>query len=299
MDVEAARAGPIPHLGFFDSLCITVGTVVGIGIFGNPQSAYLELGSIGLTLVLWVFGGVLTIAGAFCYAELGTAMTGSGGEHNYLMKAFGPYAAYAFDWSQSLLSWPLSNAAVATIASQYIAKLILMDTSLTPDEQPAPATWITRLISVIIIVTLTLVNCVSSRFVAKVQRFLTIIKFGALLLVAGIGIYYIVTNSPGNFQEPFKGSATSVRSLGAGLTAILFSYGGFNNLGYRTLSVSKECARCYGTTTLLRWLTMAQVLEGEKMLCLEKPGSNYCNHYVAPLAHNKESSCRVGKCCAM
>ncbi|KAJ3171140.1 b(0,+)-type amino acid transporter 1 [Geranomyces variabilis] len=230
MDVEAARTGSIPHLGFFDSLCIVVGTVVGIGIFGNPQSAYLELGSIGLTLVLWVFGGILTIAGAFCYAELGTAMPESGGEHNYLMRAFGPYAAYAFDWSQSLLSWPLSNAAVATIASSYIAKLILMDTSLTPDEQPAPATWITRLISVIIIVSLTLVNCVSSRFVAKVQRFLTVLKFAALLLVAGIGIYYLATNSPGNFKEPFKGSSTSVKSLGAGLTAILFSYGGFNNL---------------------------------------------------------------------
>ncbi|KAI8921321.1 amino acid/polyamine transporter I [Powellomyces hirtus] len=227
---DGVRGGPTPHIGLFTSITMVVGTIVGVGIFGNPQSAYIELGSIGLTFSMWIAGGLLTIAGAFCYAELGCAMPANGGEHIYLMNAFGPYVAYSFDWTQSLLSWPLSCSAVATIASQYIAKLILMDTSLTPDEQPAPPEWVLKLISVVLILVLTAVNCVSVTFGAKVQRILTVIKFGALAFVAVIGFVYLAKGETTNFREPFVGSSTSVSSLGAGLTSILFSYGGFNNL---------------------------------------------------------------------
>ncbi|KAI9100352.1 amino acid/polyamine transporter I [Phlyctochytrium arcticum] len=227
--VETA-AKSTPHMGLFTSICMVIGVVIGVGIFGTPQAAYNDLGSLGLTLICWVVCGLITIAGAFCYAELGCAMPEDGGEHNYLLRAFGPYVAYSFDWTQSLLSWPLSCSAVATIVSQYIAKLILLKPHLTPDEQPAPPEWATKLISIILIITFLAVNCISATLGTRVQRYLTIIKFLAVSFVAVIGFVYIGKGETGNFNNAFEGTTTDVGKIGSGLTFLLFCFGGFNNL---------------------------------------------------------------------
>ncbi len=80
-----------------------VGSIVGSGIFVTAAPTFMACGSVGMSLIIWVAAGLISIIGGLCYAELGVSMPKSGGEHNYLLRAFGPYVAYCFDWTQSFL----------------------------------------------------------------------------------------------------------------------------------------------------------------------------------------------------
>ena len=55
-----------------------------------------------LALLLWVAGGLIAIAGALTYAELGTMFPEAGGQYHYLKQAFGPLWGFLFGWTSLL-----------------------------------------------------------------------------------------------------------------------------------------------------------------------------------------------------
>ena len=69
----AATAEPQPTLSVFDAVTIMVGIVVGIGIFKTPAIVAANVGSEAAFIGVWIAGGVSTLIGALCYAELAAA----------------------------------------------------------------------------------------------------------------------------------------------------------------------------------------------------------------------------------
>ena len=74
--------------------------VIGAGIFRTPSLIAGVSGSEFVMLAAWVVGGVLSIVGALCYAELATTYPQAGGDYNYLRRAYGPRPAFLFACSQ-------------------------------------------------------------------------------------------------------------------------------------------------------------------------------------------------------
>ena len=81
-------------LGVWGAASIVVGTVIGSGIFLVPKSMVMNVGSAEMVIFVFIFGGLLSLAGALTYAELSAAMPEAGGEYVYLREAYGPFFAF-------------------------------------------------------------------------------------------------------------------------------------------------------------------------------------------------------------
>ena len=102
------------ELGTWAAASIVVGTVIGSGIFLVPQTMIQRVGTPEMVFVVWVFGGLLSLAGALSYAELAAAMPEAGGEYVYLREAYGPMWGFLYSWTQM---WVAKSGSIATLAT--------------------------------------------------------------------------------------------------------------------------------------------------------------------------------------
>jgi APA family basic amino acid/polyamine antiporter len=100
-------------LGAWDGALITVGSIIGTGIFITTGDIARQLPHAGLILALWVAGGLLTLAGALTYAELGAMFPKAGGQYHFLKEAYGPLWGFLFGWASFLV---IMSGGIATLA---------------------------------------------------------------------------------------------------------------------------------------------------------------------------------------
>ena len=84
------------RIGLVHAIAIVVGGIIGSGIFISPRYVVLHAGSMGETLLIWTFGGVLSLLGGLCYCELGTFIEKSGGDYIYLKLAYGRFIGFLY-----------------------------------------------------------------------------------------------------------------------------------------------------------------------------------------------------------
>ena len=72
------------RLGLFSGTMAVIGGIVGGGIFRTPAAVAERVGTSGLILAVWVAGGVVALAGALCFGELGQRRPRAGGGYVYL-----------------------------------------------------------------------------------------------------------------------------------------------------------------------------------------------------------------------
>lgn len=203
-------------LTLFDSTCLIVGIIVGVGIYQvAPDVARGVGGPVGL-LGLWVIGGVLSLCGAMCYAELASAYPRQGGDYVYLTRAYGPMAGFLFGWAQLAIVRPGDIAVLAFAFATYASNLHdpLAETGLPYARQ---------IYAVTAVVGLTVINILGVREGKWTQNLLTLVKGLGLLLIAVIAFF---GRSP-KPSEPIEGLPASLA-----LILVLFCYGGWNEMAY-------------------------------------------------------------------
>src|SRR4051794_17612970 len=101
METSASEPRPIhTRLGLWDTASIIVGIIIGVGIFKAPAEVFQYAGGPWAALAIWGFAGLLSLVGAFCFAELASTYPRSGGEYVYLTKSYGPLTGFLFAWAQ-------------------------------------------------------------------------------------------------------------------------------------------------------------------------------------------------------
>jgi APA family basic amino acid/polyamine antiporter len=160
-------------LGFTDLVMITLGAVIGSGIFLVPGVVLRETqGRVGLALSVWFIAGVLSLLGAFTYAELGAMNPDAGGLYTYIRDAFGPLPAFLYGWASFFVISSGSVAALAVAFSSYLGQI----TPLSPVGAKA--------VSLLVIVIIAVVNVAGTRRSATMQNLTTGAKVLGLLLLS-------------------------------------------------------------------------------------------------------------------
>jgi APA family basic amino acid/polyamine antiporter len=206
----------VPRLGVFSGTMMVVGGIIGSGIFLNPSIVAQRVGTVGLTLLVWVLGGVVALIGALVFAELGARRPMAGGGYVYLREAYGRLPAFLYAWTLLLVIATGAIAAVAVTCASYTASLLGW-----PDEAQMP-------LAVAAILVLSLVNYLGVRPGAATQNVLTLLKLGALafLIVAGLS----GSTAPWNAAPESAGNV--VLAVGAALVPVLFAFGGWQQTNF-------------------------------------------------------------------
>ena len=199
---------------------MVVGGIIGSGIFFTPAEVARALPTGGWILAVWAIGGVVALAGALAYAELGAMMPDAGGGYVYIREAFGPLWAFLCGWMTLLLIATGALAAVAMGFAGYIERYM----DLTPLGGRLGMAALT-------IVILGVTNYMGLKPGAAVQNVLTVAKIVALgaLIVAGfalwtsVGAPLPVASAPAPRDSLFTGFA-------AAFVAVLFTIGGWQQL---------------------------------------------------------------------
>jgi len=158
-------------LGRWDSVAISIGIVLGVGIFRVPSEVANHLSSGVWILFAWVMGGIFSMLGALCYAELVSLHPHSGGDYVYLKEAYGKVVGFLFAWSELLITRTGSVAAIALMFGEYCCSLFGMDRGLI---RPA---------ALAVIAILTATNLLGLKQSSRLQNVLTVIKVVALVLI--------------------------------------------------------------------------------------------------------------------
>jgi amino acid transporter len=177
MNPPASDVKVIHHrLGLWDTASIIVGIIIGVGIFKTPSSVFSLLSGPWAALAIWGFAGLLSLIGAFCFAELASTYPRSGGEYVYLTRAYGGWMGFLFAWAQlAVIRTGGSIAAVAYLFAYYAGTFWPMSPLGT------------AILAGLTIAVLTLVNILGLRLGKRTQNLLTVTKLAGLgvIVVAG------------------------------------------------------------------------------------------------------------------
>lgn len=107
------------QLTLLDATCIMLGIVVGSGIFKTPAEVASNCPDAVTLMGVWLLGGIVSLLGALCFAELATRYPEHGGTYAFLNHAYGSWAGLLFAWTDFWIVRPANAGAVAIVLGSY------------------------------------------------------------------------------------------------------------------------------------------------------------------------------------
>jgi APA family basic amino acid/polyamine antiporter len=203
----------------FDATMLVMGGIIGAGIFVNPAEVARHVSTPFLIVGVWVAGGLVALAASFVYAELAARRPEVGGQYAYLRDAYGPMPAFLYGWALLLVIQSGGMAAVAITFARYFLEL-------------APLPIAPGAVAVITLALLTLVNCLGVKAGSNVQSFLMVLKIAAIMALVFLGWWFAPAAPAVANPAREAASMTGIAAIGAALTPVMFSYGGWQTSGF-------------------------------------------------------------------
>src|SRR5712664_1958620 len=112
------------QIGLYAATAITVGNIIGSGIFRSPHSVARELTGFPLVLLAWIVGGVLSICGSLVLAELAITSPKTGGLYVFIREGFGDACGFVFGWANLWVIKPTVIASITSVFALYFCQVL-------------------------------------------------------------------------------------------------------------------------------------------------------------------------------
>ena len=227
------------EVGLFGGVSVLAGIMIGSGIFYIGGIVLERSGmSLGLALLVWCIGGLVTLMSGICFAELGAMMPKAGGSYVYLREAYGERVAFMSGFSNFILGSSGSNAALAVAFSAAISSLMPLG-DLT-----------SKLLATFMIAALTAVNIFGIKLGSRVQNIFMVLKLLPIFVILICGLFMgqqspdlnpMPASNPGFAEEIKKPKknlplAIIISIVGVTILYVLFNYAVYRVLPYDTIA---------------------------------------------------------------
>lgn len=218
MSVELHR-----KIGLYAVTAITVGNIIGSGIFRSPHGVAQELPGVGLVIAAWVLGGILSICGSLVLTELAVTHPKTGGLYVFIRESFGDAWAFTFGWANLWVIKPTVIASIVSVFALYFCQVLGLGHG---------AEFVVGCGAILL---LTFVNWLGVREGAGTNSFFTTAKLlgiGALCIMA---FALPATHAPGVVEQASTAGSAGhplAQAFALAMIGILFAYDGWTDSTY-------------------------------------------------------------------
>ena len=236
-ELTTATTELLRALSLRDAIALVL-SVIGTGIFLKTAQMAQLVDTPSRVLLAWLAAGLLSLAGALTYAELGAMLPEAGGDYVFLREAYGNLVAFLFGWTNLVLIATGSVAAVSTAFASFLASFVPLD-----------AVWITRdvnllgqvihwrlgiqqLVAVAVILLFSAINAKGVAAGARVQWIATVAKLGGIAIIVFGAFVLSKSGSWDHLRAPATAgvSGGGMTAFGAAMLAALWAYQGWSNV---------------------------------------------------------------------
>lgn len=222
-------------LSTWDGTLLTIGSIVGTGIFLTTSDMARVLPHPGLILLVWLAGGLLTLAGALTYGELGAMYPRAGGLYHYVKEAYGPLWGFLYGWTAFLVIMSGGIAALGVAFGEYLGSFLpFFSTGNVLLSLPVGSwTWTLsggQVAAVLAIVILTAVNHLGLKEGVWVQNTLTVLKIGSIVAFVALGLFVPAKVVPDLYGPVGTIPGGLLAAFGVAMIAALWTYDGWYGL---------------------------------------------------------------------
>lgn len=208
------------EVGLFGGISVLGGIMIGSGIFYLGSYVLMRSGmSLGLALLVWVLGGLFTLASGLCYAELGAMMPRAGGGYVYLREAYGERVAFMSGFSGFLLGSSGSIAGLAIALPSALSSIL-----------PISGTG-AKIFAIGIIILLSVINMFGIKLGSTIQNIFMVLKLLPIGIILVCGLFMGQQQPDLTLMPASNPSFPELSGMIAfAVVATLWAYEGWTNL---------------------------------------------------------------------
>jgi basic amino acid/polyamine antiporter, APA family len=224
------------RLGLTSAMSITVGAVIGSGIFLKPLVVAQALPSEAWIHVMWIGLGVTCLFGAFAYAELGAMFPEAGGQYAFLREGYGRFVGFLYGWT---FFWVVNAGTVAALALGFAENLLPLFGVDMAGEKASPR--LSLLVAVVMILVLAVVNHFGVLLGALVQNVSTFAKVAALGLIVVGGLFFadVPAQAAAAAATPVDAGGLTMAGVVVAFTGIFWAYEGWYQMPFNAAELKR------------------------------------------------------------
>ena len=227
-------------LGLIGAIGVTLGTIIGTGVFLKARVMTCNVDSPALVLLAWFMAGLLSLAGALTYAELSAMIPRAAGEYVIMSRAYGPRWGFLWGWTQSTIAYTGSQAAKGVAFAIFLNVLLggILDINFftVPFFSLELAFGGIQLVALTTIVAVTLINFAAVAATGGLAVVLTSIKIaiilaigtGAFLMADGNWTHFLSSGAEGSCEGVSASARSGMAGFAAAMLGALWAYDGWN-----------------------------------------------------------------------